>query len=92
MIVVKLFIWPGGDESKAVEIGHATLANQTITSLRTGGYLGDYTVKLHGGVHGRPELSKRVWKKGTITGFHRVERGAWDLLYLALRNLIGDRA
>lgn len=28
---------------------------------------------------------------GTIEGFDNVKRGAWDLLYLALRSVIGDR-
>lgn len=32
-----------------------------------------------------------VWRRGRVTGFDRVRRGAWDLLYLALRSAVGDR-
>jgi hypothetical protein len=37
---------------------------------------------------GRPD---QVWKKGEVKGFPRTRLGAWDLLYLALRNIVGSR-
>lgn len=32
-----------------------------------------------------------AWKRSRVTGFTRQTRGAWDLLYLALRNAVGSR-
>lgn len=37
---------------------------------------------------GQPTVS---WKKGRVEDFPRRIRGPWDLLYLALRNVVGDR-
>ena len=91
MIVVKLEMWPGGDESKAVEFGRAYITNQLVTSVQSGGQQGDYQVKLYGGVYGRRDLLKRLWKKASVDGFDRVRMGAWDLLYLALKAALRGR-
>lgn len=32
-----------------------------------------------------------AWKRGKVAGFARMSRGAWDLLYLALRDAVGSR-
>ena len=34
---------------------------------------------------------KQVWKKGEVKDFLRIERGPWDLLYLALKDTVGKR-
>lgn len=34
---------------------------------------------------------EQTWKKGSVSRFPRLTRGAWDLLYLALRSAVGDR-
>lgn len=34
---------------------------------------------------------KQTWKRGKVTGFDRKRRGVWDLFYIALRNILGDR-
>lgn len=34
---------------------------------------------------------KRVWRKGKVCGFDRVNQGGYDLVYLALKELISDR-
>jgi len=91
MIVVKVEMWPGGDEARASELARAYIANQVTTTVETRGAAGDYSVELRGGVYGRPDLLKRVWKKGTVLGFDRVKRGTWDLLFQALKNTIGGR-
>lgn len=91
MIVIKVEMWPGGDESKAEEFGRMILANQVATTLRTGGSHGDYSVILLGGVWGRQDLLKRNWKTGKVTGFNRQARGAWDLIREALNNCLGGR-
>ncbi len=73
MIVVKIEMWPRGDESKAqvfglmtfTNIGGATLADPTQ---------GDYQVNLCGGVYGRKDLLKKVWKRTRVIGFDRARR------------------
>lgn len=82
MIVVKLELWPFGDESKARPLGTAIIANDGSGSNGTGNY--------------RVVLSKRgkkagKWKEGALEGFPRKRLGAWDLLYRALDVVVGDR-
>lgn len=91
MIVIKIFMWPGGDENREVEIGRGYLTNQVKTTNATAGRLGDYDAQFRSGVYGRPELLKRIWKTSTVSGFNRKTRSAWDLLYLALKDAIGYR-
>ena len=84
MVVVKLEIWPGGDELKMREIGRAHIAN--ISNLAD---VSDYSVILFGGIYGR--LMSGIWRRGTVKGFDRKRRGAWDLLLLALEATVGGR-
>lgn len=91
MIVIKVEMWPGGDESRAKEFARATITNQVKTTVASKGQLGDYAVRLSGGIWGRPDCMKRTWKTGSVTGFDRIRRGIWDLLYLAMRNTVGYR-
>lgn len=55
MIVIKVEMWPLGDESKAVGFSKAYISNQIVTTVKTDGTRGDYSVKLMGGVWGRPD-------------------------------------
>jgi hypothetical protein len=36
-------------------------------------------------------VASTVWRRGTVSGFKRRQKGAWDLLYLALKDAVGDR-
>jgi hypothetical protein len=92
MIVLKVEMWPGGDETRAIEFGRAYIANQVKTTVTSAGALGDYSVELRGGVYNRLDLLNRTWKRGSVTGFDRVRRGAWDLIYQALRATVGVRS
>lgn len=92
MIVVKIEMWPRGDESRAVEFARAVITNQVDKTLATGGARGDYDVELKGGVYGRENPLKGVWKRGKVVGFDRMKRGVWDLLYQALANTVGGRS
>jgi hypothetical protein len=81
-------------------LGIAEIANNGERTVATGGQQGDYLVKLDD-----PEesydfavtLSKmepkqtQTWKRGEVRGFDRKRKGAWDLLYLALRAIVGGR-
>ncbi len=91
MIVVKVEMWPGGDELRAKEFARMIVSNQMKTTLESKGELGDYAVELRGGVYGRPDLYGKVWKKVKITGFNRKAKGLWDLLFVGLLAAVGDR-
>lgn len=78
MLVVKLELWPLGDEGAAREIGRATIGNIGGTSDR-----GDYAY----------EVTKdgETVQQGEFRGFARRERDAWDLVFLVLRAVVGVR-
>ena len=61
-----------------------------IVNDGTGGaYFGNYDVTLYR----RPGKANKpvVWKRAKVRGFERKKRLAWDLLYLALRQVVGER-
>jgi hypothetical protein len=88
MIVVTISMWPRGDQSKTTVIGSAEIINCGGSASDA---LGDYKFEMRGGVHGRPEITGRLWKRGFVKGFPRKRRGAWDLLYLTLKTALGNR-
>lgn len=89
MIVVKIELWPRGDESHKIDLGRMTITND-LTSLDP--TMGNYGVKIFKG-----QLYSRkpddVWKTGRVGNFPRSSKqhGPWDLLYRALRTIVGDR-
>jgi hypothetical protein len=67
------------------EAAKRTIAVGTITNLGTGSFTsGDYFVDLR-------DAAGRKWKHCTLTGFPRKRLLAWDLLFRALRTLVGRR-
>ncbi|EMO53950.1 hypothetical protein [Leptospira noguchii] len=83
MLVVKIEIWPGGDESKKREHSRAYIANDGKTTLETKGAYGSYDAKFMQSENFNP---KKVWKSSKAERIHRKLRGVWDILYVALRN------
>lgn len=82
MVVVKIELWPRGDESRKIHLGTATITNDGKGTVLKG----DYKVKLS--KWGRPKVA---WKVGEVKNFPRTTRGPWDLLYCALRSILGPR-
>lgn len=68
-------------------LGIAEIGNDGVTSTATDGKRGSYTVRLS---KWAPKLGE-TWKRGRVVDFDRVKRGAWDLLFLALRACVGER-
>lgn len=33
----------------------------------------------------------QIWRRGGVKRFNRKTRGCWDLIYLALKQIVGDR-
>lgn len=89
MLVIKLELWPAGNEAKARVIGTAVITNQVAATVASGGELGDYECELRGGTAtGNPEY---LWKRVSLQGFNRKTRGMWDMLYLLLAKAVGTR-
>jgi hypothetical protein len=64
-------------------LGIATIANDGSGTMATGNY--DITLSKWA-----PKLRSR-WKSGRVEGSNRLHLGPWDLLYLGLRGIVGDR-
>lgn len=80
MIVIKVELWPFGDESRAKTLGQGHIYNDASGSSTRG----NYKVRLF-------DAAGRQWKQGEVKNFPRKRLLGWDLLYRALENLISDR-
>ncbi len=77
MIVIKIEIWPRGDESKKRGLGNITIGNDgTGTSEH-----GNYEVALsHAGIY---YGKKGIWKKGNVKG-HSRKLSPYHLVHKAI--------
>ena len=80
MLRITIELVPLGIESRAKVIATGTIAN-TGTGSPT---CGDYRIELR-------DAAGRKWKRGHIEDFPRKRLLAWDLLYRALTELVGNR-
>lgn len=78
--MIRVEIWPHGDNSRARVLGQATISND---GTGTKG-VGNYKVTLW-------RQKAGVWRSGVVTKFPRLRLGIWDLLYRALRATVEDR-
>lgn len=79
MIRVTLELIPGGI-GKPEHLGTAYIANEG-TGTKT---MGSYSIILQ-------DKAKRIWRTGWVDNFPRKRLLAWDLLYRALRQCVGER-
>lgn len=99
MIVVKVFMWPGGDSSRERLLEQATISLDLGT--RAEDELAGYTVVLQKaprfGGPDEPDPTQSVrgyaWKRGRVEGFPRKSKvyGVWDLLRGALNVTLKGR-
>lgn len=85
MVVIKIELWPLGNETKATELCRAHIINDCTGTTN----IGNYIVRLM-----KRKNTAEIWRSGRIEGFPRLAEsglGEWDLLYRALRALVGDR-
>jgi len=73
MIVVKVEMWPLGDESRAYEMVRATVTN-TGSGTKT---RGNYRVRLY-------DKRKNLWRETSIFNWPRQAKHVWRLIALAL--------
>ena len=67
--------------SRDIILGIAEICNDGTGDKDTGNY--KVTLSKFGG--------SGVWKTGEVKNFDRINRGAWDLLYIILKKLVGGR-
>jgi hypothetical protein len=82
MIRVTVELVPFGFEENKRHLGTAEIWNDATGTLDVGNY------KYRLSKWGRPDVN---WKEGKVKGFPRKSRGAWDLLYLVLRDAVASR-
>lgn len=80
MLMVRIELWPHGDESRKSVLGTAEIANTGTGTESSGTYRSRFSLK-------RP----MPWKLAGVEGFPRKRLNAWDLLYRLLHEAVGDR-
>lgn len=86
MIVIRLELWPKGDESRKRVLGVGEITNVGGTPE-----VGDYRVRLlKSPEYARTPNVGKPWRSGKVEGFPRTKPyGPWDLLLLALFAALG---
>lgn len=83
MIRVTVELVSAIDPSRSRLLGVAEIANDGTGDAGTGAYDARFS-------KWAPKQAE-TWKRGHVEGFDRQARGAWDLLFLALRSAVGRR-
>ncbi len=78
MLVIKIELWPGGDEGRAELLTTARIVNIMTHSERPN--RGNYVVRLNGQGPNKTAL----WRTGQVDNFPRLSQGPWELLRRAL--------
>ena len=84
MLVIKIELWPGGDESSAREINRGYIWNDGTGTIDVGNYKAEFLKR------NQKTKNKGVWKKSILKGFKRQELLAWDLLAQMLVLALGS--
>jgi hypothetical protein len=82
MIVVKIELWPYGNEAKKTEIGKMSIINDGTGSKS----LGNYDVK----VFKETNLNK-IWRQIKLLNFPRKQFGIWELIELSLHEILNRK-
>lgn len=82
MVVIRIEMWPGGDQSKAYPLGTMAVANKDVDAV-TGLRSYNWQISKFDGTG--------VWKKGSIGRHNPKTHGPWDLLYRILALAVGTR-
>lgn len=80
MIVVRIELWPKGDETKKKPLGMIGIANDASGNSTLGNYTFSSINKA-----GLP------YRSGSVKQFPRKRLLAFDLLFRVLREMVGDR-
>lgn len=93
MIIVKIERWPDQvdpDDPHEKSRPHTDIARAVLRNDRSGSYeVGNYSVELYDPPAYNPWAG--VTRSTEVRDFPRRELGAWDLIYRALEQLVGER-
>ncbi len=79
MVVVKIELWPHGDQTKSRTLGVMSIANDGTGSVEQGNYKAELS---HAGVYyGR---KPGAWKRGMVLGYRRT-LSPYHLVSMALK-------
>ena len=67
-------------------LGVAYISNDGEKFHASNGTRGDYNVEIT-----KAGVTGAIWKRTRVLGFPRRRLGAWDLLFRALRDIVGQR-
>ena len=84
MLVVKIELWPGGDESQARTLTTGRIYNDGHSPGHP--RRGNYEVALNGQGRNRGGL----WRTGRVENFPRLSSGPWELLRRALNSVLKE--
>lgn len=79
MIVLRMELWPHGNEAEKETVATATIVNDGSGSPT----VANYDVELFNG--------KRLWKKCRVENFPRKKLLGWDVLCRAMAQMLGER-
>lgn len=91
MLVVRVYLRPGGDRLAERQIGEMRIGRREMLKEIGKDNLASYNVALSSNDKGRAFNPKKIWRTGLVSGFNRTRWGKWDLIYLALHETIGAR-
>lgn len=83
MLVVKLEVWPGGDQSRAYKVGEAYIVNDMTGTPEKGNY--DVSLS-HSGKHVQRE---GIWRRGKVMR-HLRKLSPYHLVWKALKEALYD--
>lgn len=83
MIVLKLEMWPRGDQAKAYPIATMAVSLDPKTAGSNTSRSYNWRISRQG--------NKGTWKSGYVEGHNKNLRGPWDLIYRILKDAVGSR-
>lgn len=87
MIRITIEMVPLGNEKRAYVMARGIIGNDSSGSVARG----SYNAAISRVSHRRPLNTGGWWKIAKIEDFPRTRLSVWDLLYRALRELVGER-
>jgi len=88
MLMIEIYMLPGGDKSKKHLIGGGVISNKGSSKKESTGNYEFQLIKVKGRNGAK---SSGVWKRGEIKGFPRLRLGPWDLLFRCLKTVLEGR-
>jgi hypothetical protein len=83
VLVIRVELWPGGDERRKRELALMTIANDGTGDIKTGNYVGSVFRK--GAL--AEDCTKRPLRSAEVKGYKRLNLHVWNLVARMLGNM-----